>query len=80
MRPKAFGADSIFACMEDALQEIAEPLEIASVDIGLPGMSGIDGVRILKQRFPEMLVLMLTVYKNDDRIFGAICAGPAVTC
>lgn len=64
-----------FGSMEDALQEIAEPLEIALVDIGLPGMSGIDGVRILKQRFPEMLVLMLTVYKDDDRIFGAICAG-----
>jgi DNA-binding NarL/FixJ family response regulator len=64
-----------FASMEDALQEIAEPPEIALVDIGLPGMSGIDGVRILKQRFPEMLVLMLTVYKDDDRIFGAICAG-----
>src|SRR5215813_14196332 len=34
-----------FASMEDALQEIAEPLEIALVDIGLPGMSGIDGVK-----------------------------------
>jgi DNA-binding NarL/FixJ family response regulator len=64
-----------FASMEEALEQITEPPDIALVDIGLPGMSGIDGVRALKRRFPELLVLMLTVYKDDDRIFRAICAG-----
>src|SRR5262249_34094263 len=44
-------------------------------DIGLPGMSGIEGVRILKERYPEMQILMLTVYDDDDRIFDALCAG-----
>jgi DNA-binding NarL/FixJ family response regulator len=43
-------------------------------DIGLPGMSGIEGVRILKERHPPLLVLMLTVY-DDNRIFDALCAG-----
>jgi DNA-binding NarL/FixJ family response regulator len=65
-----------FASMEEALEPIsAEPPDIALIDIGLPGMSGIDGVRILKERLPNLLVLMLTVYKDDDRIFRAICAG-----
>lgn len=48
---------------------------MALVDIGLPGMSGIDGVRIFKQRFPGLVILMLTVYSDDARIFQAICAG-----
>src|SRR5262249_44129579 len=44
-------------------------------DIGLPGMSGIDGIRILKQRHPDLVVLILTIYDDDDRIFDALCAG-----
>jgi DNA-binding NarL/FixJ family response regulator len=43
--------------------------------LGLPGMSGIEGVRILKERYPQMQILMLTVYDDDDRIFDALCAG-----
>ena len=49
--------------------------DVALVDIGLPGMSGIEGIGLLRARFPIMPVLMLTVYKDDDRIFKAICAG-----
>ncbi|MGH9829608.1 MAG: LuxR C-terminal-related transcriptional regulator, partial [Blastocatellia bacterium] len=44
-------------------------------DIGLPGMSGIEGVRILKDRYPDMLLMMLTVYEDEERIFDALCAG-----
>src|SRR4029078_10364490 len=44
-------------------------------DIGLPGMSGIEGVRILKQQHPSLLMLMLTVYDDNDRVFDALCAG-----
>src|SRR5262249_53073304 len=62
--------------MEEAL---AAPWEdtpsVALVDIGLPGMSGIDGLRILRQRYPAMALMMLTVYEDDDRIFEALCAG-----
>jgi DNA-binding NarL/FixJ family response regulator len=45
------------------------------VDIGLPGMSGIEGVRILRERYPSIAPVLLTVYKDDERIFQAICAG-----
>jgi DNA-binding NarL/FixJ family response regulator len=38
-------------------------------------MSGIEGVAILKELYPDLLILMLTVYDDDERIFDAMCAG-----
>jgi DNA-binding NarL/FixJ family response regulator len=65
-----------YRTMEEALDKIPHRLpDVVLSDIGLPGMSGIDGVRILKQRHPQLLVLMLTVYDDDERIFDAMCAG-----
>jgi DNA-binding NarL/FixJ family response regulator len=65
-----------YRSMEEALQSIPRQLpDVVLSDIGLPGMSGIDGVRILKERYPDLLVLMLTVYDDDERIFAAMCAG-----
>jgi DNA-binding NarL/FixJ family response regulator len=45
------------------------------VDIELPGMSGLQGMRLLREQYPKMLLLMLTVYDDDERIFEALCAG-----
>jgi len=65
-----------FRSMEEALDTIDRDMpDVALVDIGLPGMSGIDGIRILKSRHPDLAMLMLTVYDDDDRIFDALCAG-----
>jgi DNA-binding NarL/FixJ family response regulator len=49
--------------------------DVVLSDIGLPGMSGIEGVRILRTRHPALLLLMLTIHDDDERIFDAICAG-----
>ena len=38
-------------------------------------MSGIDGIRILKEHYPKLIILMLSVYDDDERIFDALCAG-----
>lgn len=65
-----------FGSMEEALAKVAYELpDVLLVDIGLPGMSGIEGTRRLKDRHPELAVLMLTVYDDDRRIFDAMCAG-----
>ena len=65
-----------YRSMEEALEKIARQVpDVVLSDIGLPGMNGIDGVRLLKQRHPDLLVLMLTVYDDDERIFDAMCAG-----
>jgi DNA-binding NarL/FixJ family response regulator len=49
--------------------------EIVLMDIGLPGMDGIEGTRILKQRCPSTDIIMLTSFDEDEKIFKAICAG-----
>ena len=65
-----------YASMEAALADI-DRLQpgVVLTDIGLPGMSGIEGIGILRERFPNLPVLALTVYDNDDQIFKALCAG-----
>jgi len=66
----------VYASMEEAIEKIPHNLpDLVLSDIGLPGMDGISGIAILKQRFPELLILMLTVYDDNERIFDALCAG-----
>ena len=65
-----------YRSMEEALERIPRQVpDVVLSDIGLPGMNGIDGIRLLKERHPDLLVLMLTVYDDDERIFDAMCAG-----
>ena len=62
--------------MEEALTALGPPLpEILLVDLGLPGMTGIEGIRILHARAPELILIVLSVYEDDARIFDALCAG-----
>jgi len=65
-----------YGSMEEALAGIRHRTpDVVLSDIGLPGMNGIEGVRLIKEKFPEMTILMLSVYQDDDRIFHALCAG-----
>jgi DNA-binding NarL/FixJ family response regulator len=68
---------NVFPSMEEALAGIRSggELQVVLVDLGLPGMSGIEGIKALKARFPNLLMLVLTVYDDDDRIFDAMCGG-----
>jgi len=73
---EGFDCTGSYRSMEDALPRIGSALpDVVLCDIGLPGMSGIEGMRILKERHPDLLLLMLTVYDDDERIFDALCAG-----
>lgn len=71
-----FHCSGCFGSMELAIEGIGRDLpEVALVDIGLPEMSGIDGIRVLKRQYPQIVILILTVYGDDKRIFDALCAG-----
>jgi DNA-binding NarL/FixJ family response regulator len=71
-----YSCSGSYRTMEEALEKIGQKLpDVVLSDIGLPGMDGIAGVRILKERYPDLLILMLSVYDDDERIFDAMCAG-----
>ncbi len=73
---EGFRCTGSYRSMEEALARLKDEVpDVLLSDIGLPGMSGIEGIRIIKERYPEMQILMLTVYDDDDRIFDALCAG-----
>jgi DNA-binding NarL/FixJ family response regulator len=73
---QGFACRHIYDSVEAAMKCISRnPPAVLLVDIGLPGMSGIEGVALLRQRYPGIACVMLTVFKDDDRIFQAICAG-----
>ena len=65
-----------FSSVEEVLPRIGSDLpDVVLVDIGLPGKSGIEGIRLLNERYPELVLVVLTVFDDDQRIFEAICAG-----
>jgi DNA-binding NarL/FixJ family response regulator len=73
---EGFHCSGSYRSMEEALEKIARDLpDVVLMDIGLPGMSGIEGTRRLKERFPQMILLVHSVYDDDERIFDALCAG-----
>jgi DNA-binding NarL/FixJ family response regulator len=62
--------------MEDALAaRWTPPLHAMLIDLGLPGMSGIEGIALLRKLSPETALVVLTVYEDNDRVFRALCAG-----
>lgn len=65
-----------FGDCDSALPEIrGHPPDVVLMDINLPGMSGIEGVRILKADLPETDFIMLTIQEDEDSIFDSLCAG-----
>lgn len=66
-----------FSTFEEALVALTKATapDIVLLDVGLPGMTGIEGIAPLKAAAPDVQILILTAFEDDDRIFHAICAG-----
>ena len=80
-RPDGFECAASYRTMEDALSGIdGDRPDVILTDIGLPGMDGIEGTRLLRERFPDVPILALSVYDDDDDVFNAICAGASGYC
>lgn len=51
------------------------PIDVVLLDIGLPGLSGLGAIQLLKEKFPEAKIIMLTIFDDPERIFQALKAG-----
>ena len=66
-----------FTACEDAFAALTSetPPHVLLLDVGLPGINGIDALARLRQLAPKTAIVILTVFEDDDKIFRAICAG-----
>jgi len=70
---KCIGA---FGDVESFLPKISSlPIHVVLMDIGLPGMNGIEGAKSAIIKNPDLSILMLTVYEESEFVFDALCAG-----
>ncbi len=61
---------------EDFLKNLQnDKPNVVLMDIELPGMNGIEGIERIKKLYPQIQVIVVTVYENDDLVFKALCAG-----
>lgn len=70
IRCTAQNGQEAIACLEGP-----EAVDLIFMDIEMPVMNGIDATRIIRQKFPQVKIVMITIYDNDEYIFNAIRAG-----
>lgn len=67
---------NLYSNCEDALANLsADKPDVVLMDIGLPGMSGIEGTAHIKKLMPKCIVLIITVLEDSEKVFQSLCAG-----
>lgn len=76
-RLEGFSCPQAFAWCEEAIKllKCGETPDVILLDVGLPGMNGLEGIRLIKSISPSTHVIMLTVFDDHEKIFRSICAG-----
>lgn len=71
-----YSCSMLYACAEDAVDAlIAQPPDVCLMDISLPGISGIECVRLVKEKNQHTEFIMLTAHQDDELVFDSLCAG-----
>ena len=66
----------VFPTSEKFLEQIPHvKMDVILMDIGLPGMNGIEAIRKARELNPDLNFLMLTIYEDSEMVFQALCAG-----
>ncbi len=73
---EGYKCEAVYSQCEDMLKELKSlNSDVLLMDLGLPGMSGIEGIKESKNIIPDLIILVLTIYEENDLIFDALCAG-----
>jgi DNA-binding NarL/FixJ family response regulator len=73
---QGFTCTGAFPNCDDLVQRIEKSNpDVIVMDIEMPGISGIEGVKLVKENFPDIKILMETIFEDDKKIFDSICAG-----
>ena len=73
---EGYSCISTFSDCETMLKNIVKlNPDVLLMDLGLPGMGGVEGIKKVKALLPELTILVLTVYEENDLVFDALCAG-----
>lgn len=67
--------DAFESCEEAFDTDLMAKADVVLMDIELPGISGIEGVKYLQEEYPDLAVIMATVFDEDKNVFDALCAG-----
>lgn len=76
-RQEEFICRSSFGSVEDFLRSLdkTEPPDVLIMDLGLPGMSGTEGIKIIKERYSSTDIVVFSIYNDPKKIFDSLCAG-----
>jgi len=73
---QGFSCVGAYPNCDHLLKNISESKpDVVLMDIQMPGINGIEGVKIIKENFPSVKVLMETIFEDDEKVFASICYG-----
>ncbi len=71
-----FELTGVFSDARNVLKKVAAARpDVIIMDIKMPDVSGIEAVKMIREKYPTVQVLMQTVFEDEDKVFAAICAG-----